>query len=69
MRTKKAMINIIANILVQFTSIIVGLLVPKMLIENYGSSVNGLIQMMTQIISYFGIIEGRSSNGSWSSLI
>lgn len=69
MRTKKAIINIIANILVQFTSIIVGLLVPKMLIENYGSSVNGLIQMMTQIISYFGIIEGRRSDGSRSSFI
>ena len=68
MRTKKAVINIIANIIVQITSIIIGLLVPKILIKNYGSSINGLIQMITQIVSYFGIIEGRCSNscGSFS---
>ena len=68
MRTKKAIINIIANILVQLTSMIVGLLVPKMLIENYGSTVNGLIQMMTQIISYFGIIEGGVATAAGASL-
>lgn len=66
MRTKKAVINIIANIIVQITSIIIGLLVPKILINNYGSSINGLIQMITQIVSYFGIIEGRRSNSSRS---
>ena len=58
MRTKKAIINIIANVFVQLTSIIIGLIVPKLLISNYGSTVNGLIQMITQIVSYFGIIEG-----------
>lgn len=58
MRTKKALINIIGNICVQISSIIIGLIIPKLIISSYGSSVNGLIQMVTQIVSYFGIIEG-----------
>ena len=68
MRTKKAIINIIANVLVQITSIIIGLLVPKLLIVNYGSSINGLIQMITQIVSYFGIIEGGVATAAGAAL-
>ena len=68
MRTKKALINVIANIFVQMSSIIIGLIVPKLLILNYGSSINGLIQMITQIISYFGIIEGGVATAAGASL-
>lgn len=68
MRTKKAIINIIANIVVQVTSIIISLLVPKLLIQNYGSATNGLIQMVTQIISYFGLIEGGVATAAGASL-
>lgn len=68
MRTKKAVINVIANVFVQLTSIIIGLLVPKLLISNYGSTVNGLIQMITQIVSYFGIIEGGVATAAGAAL-
>lgn len=68
MRTKKAVINIIANVIVQFTSIIVSLMVPKLIISNYGSSINGLIQMITQIVSYFGIIEGGVATAAGAAL-
>ena len=68
MRTKKTIINVIANIIVQLSSIVIGLLVPRLIISHYGSSVNGLIQMMTQIISYFGIVEGGVAVAAGASL-
>ena len=68
MRTKKAIINVIANVFVQLTSIIIGLIVPKLLISNYGSTVNGLIQLITQIVSYFGIIEGGVATAAGAAL-
>lgn len=57
MRSKKALYNIFSSLVVQVIVVIYGFIVPKIIINNYGSSVNGLISSITQFLSYITLIE------------
>jgi O-antigen/teichoic acid export membrane protein len=57
MRTKKAVYNTSIAIILQFVTIVTALVIPKLIIETYGSSVNGLLASITQFIGYFQLIE------------
>ena len=57
MRSKKSLINIITSILYQIIAILFGFIVPKLIIKNYGSSVNGLIESITQFLGYIVLLE------------
>ena len=52
MRAKKSIINLFFNFIQQFISIVIGFVLPPLIITNYGSSVNGLIQTVKQIVMY-----------------
>lgn len=64
MRSKKALINIIANLLLQVTVAISGLLLPRFFIIAYGSTMNGMIVSVTQFISYLALVEAGVSAAS-----
>lgn len=57
MRSKKAVKNIIASILLQIATFICGLIVPRLILANYGSDVNGLINSITQFLAYISLLE------------
>lgn len=57
MRSKKAILNIICNLLLQVTIVIYGFIVPKIIISNFGSNVNGLISSITQFLAYISLLE------------
>ena len=57
MRSKKAVKNIIASILLQIATFICGLIVPRAILSNYGSNVNGLINSITQFLAYITLLE------------
>lgn len=57
MRSRKALANVSTSFLLQIVTIICGFIVPKMLINTYGSSVNGVIASITQFLSYIAILE------------
>lgn len=57
MRSKKAIKNIISSLLQQLITILCGLILPRMIIGAYGSSVNGLISSMTQFLGYITLLE------------
>lgn len=57
MRSKKALKNIIISLLLQIVTIICGFIVPKMIIQSFGSSVNGLISSITQFLAYITLLE------------
>ena len=57
MRTKKALYNIVTNLFLQLTVIVYGFIIPKIIISNYGSNVNGLISSITQFLNYISLIE------------
>ena len=57
MRSKKALYNIGTNVLLQFIVIIYGFVVPKIIIEKFGSDVNGLVSSITQFLGYIALLE------------
>lgn len=57
MRSKKAIKGIITSLLLQIISVICGFIVPKLIISNYGSDVNGLINSITQFLAYITLLE------------
>lgn len=55
-RTKSAIKNIIASGSNQLIMIICGLILPRLIINTYGSEVNGLVSTVKQILNYFSIV-------------
>jgi len=58
LRSKKALANVITSLLLQFTLILSGFIIPWLIIRTYGSSVNGVIASITQFLAFFSLIEG-----------
>ena len=57
MRSKKALFNIISSLIVQIVTIISGLIIPRMIISNYGSEVNGAVTSITHFLGFITLIE------------
>ena len=57
MRSKKAIYNIMTNLILQMVVIAYGFIIPKIIIQNYGSNVNGLISSITQFLAYITLLE------------
>ena len=57
MRSKKAIYNIFSNLLLQIIMVVYGFIVPKIIINNFGSNVNGLISSITQFLAYVALLE------------
>ena len=57
MRSKKALANIIISLIYQFVVIICGLIVPRLIISTFGSSVNGLLSSITRFLGYIVLLE------------
>ncbi len=56
-RTKKFFINVLFSALLSIITMISGFIVPKIMLVNYGSEINGLVSSITQFINYFVIVE------------
>lgn len=57
MRTKKVAVNVLSNLLLQLVVILYGFIVPRIIIKDYGSDVNGLISSITQFLTYITLLE------------
>lgn len=55
---KVTLINIISSVLLQIFTIIYGFIIPKIIIDYFGSEVNGLVSSITQFLSYISLLEG-----------
>ena len=49
--------NSISAILLQVVTAVSGIILPRIIITNYGSGVNGLIASITQFLSYIALLE------------
>jgi len=65
---KKIKNNLIAGVAGQFVSIVLGVLVPKVVLTNYGSEVNGLLSSVTNIYAYIAIAEAGVAAASCQAL-
>lgn len=57
MRSKNATYNVITNLLLQIIILAYGFIVPKIIISNFGSNVNGLVSSITQFLGYITLLE------------
>ena len=57
MRSKRAIYNIITNLLLQGAMILYGFVVPKVIIDAFGSDINGLVTSITQFLGYITFLE------------
>ena len=55
---KNIYLNIICTVLCQITTIISGLIVPRILLGTFGSELNGLVTSLTQLLNYISLLEG-----------
>lgn len=56
MRTKKAFYNMSASLMAQIIAIICGLITPRLILSNFGSTYNGVINSATQFLSMVSIL-------------
>lgn len=68
MDKKKASINIITIVCYQILNIIIGLFLPKLYTETFGSIYNGLNQTITQIMQLLGLLQAGISVASIQAL-
>lgn len=57
MRSKNVIYNILTNLLLQIIIIAYGFIVPKIIISNYGSNINGLVSSITQFLAYIALLD------------
>lgn len=57
MRSKKAIYNVLTNLILQVIVVIYGFIIPKIIISNFGSNVNGLVSSITQFLGYITLLE------------
>ena len=50
--------NFISSIILQLATIINGLILPRLIITSFGSSVNGMVSSITQFLSFISLLEG-----------
>lgn len=50
--------NAISSLLFQLATIVQGLVLPRVILEAFGSEVNGLISSITQFLSFISLLEG-----------
>jgi hypothetical protein len=56
-RSQKFMYNTIASVFQEIVAFVVGLILPRVMLDCYGSVVNGLISSIQQFINYFMLVE------------
>lgn len=57
MRKRKLIKNIIATIIKYFVFMIIGFIMPRLIIQYYGSAVNGLVNSITQFLGYISLLD------------
>jgi O-antigen/teichoic acid export membrane protein len=64
MRTKKLIKNMFFTGVLSIFTLFSGLVIPRIILTNYGSEINGLISSITQFLSYITLIEAGLSGAA-----
>lgn len=68
MESKNTKYNLLFGILSQAVSIILGVILPRLFLANYGSEINGLLSSVTQIYAYIALVEAGIGTASLQAL-
>ena len=64
MRSKQAMKNLLSNLILQVIVFVVGIILPRFFLEEYGSTVNGMVTSINQFLTYMGLAEAGVGTAS-----
>lgn len=53
-----AVFNAFSSMILQFVTVITGFIIPKLILNVFGSEVNGLISSFNQLLGYISLVEG-----------
>ena len=53
-----ALINTVSGIFMQLTTLLGGFIIPKLILDTFGSETNGLISSLNQFLNYIALLEG-----------
>ena len=56
-RTKKLAYNTIYSVILQITTVVCGLILPRLILGEYGSEVNGLVNSITQFLGIISLLD------------
>lgn len=56
-RSKKAILNLFSQLLLQVTVAVCGFIVPKLILEGFGSDVNGMVSSISQFLGIMALLE------------
>ncbi|MEK0313685.1 hypothetical protein [Cohnella sp. 56] len=68
MKLNVSLINTISSVLMQLVTLVIGFVLPRLYLSEYGSEVNGIINSITQFIMYLTLVEAGLSSAIISSL-
>ena len=57
MRSKKLVLNTISSLMYQLTAVICGLILPRLILQAFGTEVNGLVNSITQFLSIISFLD------------
>lgn len=57
MRSRRAIIAAATSLLLEFANILSALIIPKLIIAQYGSEINGLVSSITQFLGYVSLLQ------------
>lgn len=57
MRKKKLMLNTISSLVLQITTIVCGFILPRLILNHFGSNINGLVNSITQFLQIISFLE------------
>ena len=57
MRTKKLILNSFVSLLLQMVTVICGFILPRLMLQAFGSEVNGAVSSITQFLGYITLLE------------
>ena len=58
LKSKVTLLNTLSTLFLQFTLIVNGFIIPKLILDSFGSEVNGLVASLNQFLQYIALIEG-----------
>ena len=64
MRSEQAFKNMAANLFLQIVVFISGIILPRFILQAYGSSINGMITSVNQFLTYLGLSEAGVATAS-----
>ncbi|MBR2709084.1 virulence factor MviN [Candidatus Saccharibacteria bacterium] len=58
LKNKKTLLNTLSTLFLQIVLILNGFIIPKLILEAFGSDVNGLVSSLNQFLQYIALVEG-----------